>query len=91
VEQTVDLQLRKVDLQQLAEFLKRVETGPNLVYVNRLQIRTRFNEHENLDVELSVAGLERAPEQPKRPGTPSPSGAGAPPAGTQGRERAAEE
>ena len=62
-ERTVELRLRKVKLDQLANFLKRVETGPNLVQVTQLSVRTRDDKHQELDVEMTVSTWEHAPKE----------------------------
>jgi type II secretory pathway component PulM len=68
VEKGMDVKIRKVPLDKLAKFMRRIETGPHLVTVDRLLIRTRYNEHDQLDVELGVSTYEHAPEAPKKPG-----------------------
>ena len=73
LEKGIDLKIRRVDLQSLARFLKRVETGPNLVMVDRLRISARYNEHDQLDVEVGIMTFEHAPETPHK----GPAGAGA--------------
>jgi len=73
VEKSIDLKLRGVTLEQLANFLKNVEQSP-IVVVQRLQVKTYFNQHERLDVELTVATFERAKETPKKPGKPAEAG-----------------
>jgi hypothetical protein len=71
-EKAVDIKLRGLNLQQLAEFMRKVETtSPYVVVVSRLFVRTRFNQHDQLDVEISVSTFERGlPEKPKTPGKP---------------------
>jgi hypothetical protein len=67
IEKGVDLQLRNLDLQSLTKFLKRIETGPSLVVVDRLRVTTRFNEHDKLEiVEMGVLTYEHAPAAPKK-------------------------
>jgi len=70
VEKAVDIKLRGINLQQLAEFMRKVETtSQNVVVVSRLFVRTRFNQHDQLDVEMTVSTFERgSPEKPKGPG-----------------------
>jgi hypothetical protein len=70
VEKSVDIKLRGLNLQQLAEFMRKVETtSQNVVVVSRLFVRTRFNQHDQLDVEMTVSTFERgSPEKPKGPG-----------------------
>jgi hypothetical protein len=71
-EKSVDIKLRGLNLQQLAEFMKKVETTSTkqIVVVSRLFVRTRFNQHDQLDVEMTVSTFERGtPEKPgKGPG-----------------------
>ena len=69
VEKSVDIKLRGLNLQQLAEFMKKVETPPlQVVVVSRLFVRTRFNQHDQLDVEMTVSTFERGSlEKPKGP------------------------
>jgi hypothetical protein len=66
-ERSVDLRLRQVKLEALAKFLKRIETGPNLVIVTALNIKTRDDKHEDLDVEMTVSTYERAVEKKEKP------------------------
>jgi type II secretory pathway component PulM len=68
LEKGVDVKIRRVDLQSLTRLLKKLETGPNLVVVDRLLLRARYNEHDQLDVEMGVTTFERAPEGPRKPG-----------------------
>lgn len=69
-EKSVDIKLRGLNLLQLAEFMRKVETtSQNVVVVSRLFVRTRFNQHDQLDVEMTVSTFERgSPEKPKGPG-----------------------
>jgi hypothetical protein len=68
VERAVDLRVQRVRLDALAKFLKRIETGPNLVVVTALNIKTRDDKHEELDVEMTVSTYERASEKKEKPG-----------------------
>ena len=68
VEKGTDLKIRRVDLLALAKFLRKLESGPNLVVSDRLLVRARYNEHDQLDVEIGVMTFERAPEAPRKPG-----------------------
>jgi type II secretory pathway component PulM len=61
VEKSIDLRLRAVKLEALGKFLKRVETGPNLVVVSALNVRTRDDKHQDLDVEMTISTYEHAP------------------------------
>jgi type II secretory pathway component PulM len=58
----VDLKLRQVDLQALAKFLRRVETGPRLIFFTRVSIKRRYSETDKLDVELTATAFERLRE-----------------------------
>ena len=66
IERAVDLRLRKVNLDLLSRFMRKIETGPNLVVVTELSIRTRDDKHEDLEVEMTVSTYEHAP--PEKPG-----------------------
>lgn len=63
LERSVDLRLNKVSLDALAKFMKKIETGPSVVAVTSLNIRTRDDKHVDLDVEMSVSTYERAVEK----------------------------
>lgn len=62
-ERAVDLRLRRVAIEPLTKFLRRIETGPNLVVVTGLNIRTTDDKHQDLEVELTVSTFEHATEQ----------------------------
>ena len=66
VEKGMDLKIRHVTLLALARFLKKLETGPTLIVVDRLLIRSRYNEHDQLDAEIGVLTFEHAPEAPRK-------------------------
>jgi len=68
VERGVDLRLQHVKLDQLASFMKKIETGPNLVVVTALNVRTRDDKHQDLDVEMTVTTYERAKPASKESG-----------------------
>jgi type II secretory pathway component PulM len=59
VERGVDLRLKPVTIDQLVKFLKAIETGRNLVVVTGLEIHTRDDKHEQLDVSVSVSTYQR--------------------------------
>lgn len=63
IQRSIDLRLKAVRLEQLAAFLRRIETGPNLVMVTALSVRTRDDKHEELDVEMTVSAYEHAPKE----------------------------
>jgi general secretion pathway protein M len=60
MEKSVDLHLTRVKLDQLANFLKHIESGPQLVVVTGLLVRTRDDKHQELDVDLTVSTFEKA-------------------------------
>lgn len=66
IEHDVDLKLRDVDLQSLTKFLRRVETGPRLVFFTRLGIKHRYSENDKLDVEATATAFERVREDKKK-------------------------
>ena len=66
-ERGIDIHLRQVKLEALTKFLKKVETGPNLVVVTALNIKTRDDKHQDLDVEMTVSTYERATEKKDKP------------------------
>jgi len=63
VERAIDLRLRKVGIDSLTKFLRRIETGPNLVAVTALNVRTRDDKHEEMEVEMTVSTYEHATEK----------------------------
>lgn len=67
VEKAVELRLRQVKIDALGKFLKKIETGPNLVVVTALNIKTRDDKHQDLDVELTVSTYEHATEKKDKP------------------------
>jgi hypothetical protein len=70
VEHDIDIKLREVGLQPLTRFLRRLETGPRLIFVTRLSIKRRFSDAEKLDVEATATAFERVKEDKtkKKPG-----------------------
>jgi Tfp pilus assembly protein PilO len=67
IEHDVDLKVRSADLQALANFMRRVETGPRPIFFTRLSLKRRFSEADKLDAELTATAFERVKEAP--PGT----------------------
>ncbi len=60
IEHDMDIKIRETDLQSLTKFLKRVETGPRLVFFTRLSLKHRYSdETDKLDVELTATAFER--------------------------------
>ena len=62
IQHDVDLKVRDIDLKSLAQFLRRVETGPRLIYFSRLSIKRRYAEGEKLDVEATATAFEKLRE-----------------------------
>ena len=65
MERSVTIRLKQVTLDSLAKFLKGVEGGQNLVVVTALDVRTRDDKHENLEVEMTVTTYERVSDKTK--------------------------
>jgi type II secretory pathway component PulM len=55
----MEIKLRKVNIEQLAKFMKEIETSQQLVQITSLSVNTRWNQHEELDVEMTVSTYER--------------------------------
>jgi general secretion pathway protein M len=63
VEHDTDLKIRETDLQSLTRFMKRVETGPRLIFFTRLSIKHRYSDDsDKLDAELTATAFERVHE-----------------------------
>ncbi len=54
-EDTVEVNLAKLDLPRLAKLLEELERGPGIVKVRRLAVRTRNDDKNAVDVTLVVA------------------------------------
>ena len=65
IERTVDLRLGAVTLEQLTKFLRAVETGRSMVVVTQLEVHTRDDRHQQLEVTMSVSTYERRAETTK--------------------------
>lgn len=59
-ERSVTIHLKSVSLESLAKFLRGVESGNNIVVVTALNVHTRDDKHEDLEVEMTVATYEHA-------------------------------
>jgi type II secretory pathway component PulM len=59
----VEIKLRKITITQLAKLLKELESSPHIVQITRLNVHTRWNQHQDLDVEMTVTTYERKQEQ----------------------------
>lgn len=72
IEHDVDLRVREVDLQSLTRFLKRVETGPRLIFFTRLSLKHRYSsDSDKLDAELTATAFEKVRETKKKAETPA--------------------
>jgi hypothetical protein len=67
-ELSVSMSLRGVSLDQVARFLKTVETRQPAVVTRELRIKPYVSAHEKLDVDLVIATFQKA-----RPGTATPA------------------
>ena len=63
VEHDTDLKIRETDLQSLTNFMRRVETGPRLIFFTRLALKHPYGaEAGKLDVEATATAFERVHE-----------------------------
>jgi hypothetical protein len=74
VEHDLDIKIREVNLQSLTKFMKRVETGPRLIFFTRLSIKRRFSDAEKLDVEATATAFERVREEKAKKKAPNEGG-----------------
>ena len=73
VEHDTDLKIREADLQSLTNFLRRVETGPRLIFFTRLSLKHPYAaDPGKLDVEATATAFERVHEDKtkKKPAGP---------------------
>lgn len=63
---SVQLRLKQVTLENLTRFLRGIETGPNLVVVSAVNVRTRDDKHVELEVELTVTTYEHNAEKKEK-------------------------
>jgi hypothetical protein len=70
MEHDLDIKIREVDLQSLTKFMRRVETGPRLIFFTRLSIKRRFSDQTKLEVEATATAFEHIKEEKgkKKPG-----------------------
>ena len=61
-QRALEIKLRKVTIDQLAKLVKELEAGPAIVQVTRLNVTTRWNQNQDLDVEMVVSTFERRQE-----------------------------
>jgi hypothetical protein len=62
-ERSVTLRLKQVSLEALTKFMRGIESGPNLVVITGLNIKTRDDKHQDLEVEMTVTTWDRASEK----------------------------
>jgi len=79
----LEVKLRKVNLEQLSKLLKELENSAQIVQITRLSVSTRWNEHQELNVELVVSTYERRKEKPRPAEDKEPGGS----KNRRGRER----
>lgn len=68
----VEIKLQKVSIEQLSKFLKELEGSPQIVQITRLSVNTRWNQHQDLDVEMSISTFERKHAQTDSEGKKRP-------------------
>jgi general secretion pathway protein M len=63
IEHDTDLKIREADLQSLTNFLRRVETGPRLIFFTRLALKHPYAaDPGKLDVEATATAFEKVHE-----------------------------
>jgi hypothetical protein len=62
----LDIKIREVDLQALTQFMRRVETGPRLIFFTRLSLKRSFSDTTKLSVEATATAFERVKEEGKK-------------------------
>ncbi len=63
LEHDTDLKIREADLQSVTNFLKRVETGPRLIFFTRLALKHPYAaDPGKLDVEATATAFEKVHE-----------------------------
>jgi general secretion pathway protein M len=67
-ERAVRLQLRKVDLAKLSNFLEKIEAAGHPIVLSKLNVHKRISEQDSYDVELIVSAYDRK-ELPKAEST----------------------
>jgi hypothetical protein len=71
----MQISLRGVTLDQVAKFLKAVETRQPAVVTRTLRIKPYVSAHEKLDVDLVIATFQKAAKAtPAAPAAPAPGG-----------------
>jgi hypothetical protein len=67
IQRGVEIKLRKVNLEQLAKMMKELEGSKNVVQITRLSVNTRWNQHQDLEVEMVVSTWEKKKKIDTRP------------------------
>jgi Tfp pilus assembly protein PilO len=57
----------------LSKFLRRIETGPRLIFFTRLSVKRRYSDNDKLDVEATATAFERVHEDKKKKGEAKPA------------------
>jgi type II secretory pathway component PulM len=74
VQHDVDIKIHEVGLQALAKFMKRLETGPRLIFFTHLSIKRRFSNQEMVEVEATATAFERVREDKTKKKPPTGDG-----------------
>ena len=73
IEHDTDLKIREADLQSLTNFLRRVETGPRLIFFTRLALKHPYAaDPGKLDVEATATAFEKVHEDKTKKKTGGP-------------------
>ena len=60
VQRGVEIKLRKISIEQLGQLIKELESSPrNIVQVTELSVTTRWKQHKELDVEMTVSTFQK--------------------------------
>ena len=71
VEKTMAVTLRGISLTELGSLLEKIETKSPIIVVQRLEVKTVYNQQDKLDAELTVATYETAKKEKKEPKKPA--------------------
>jgi type II secretory pathway component PulM len=70
----MQIELRDLTIEQIKDYLERVETGNRLVQVTSLTFNRNFRDKDKLDVKLDISTYSKVAEQPAGSGSGSGSG-----------------
>jgi hypothetical protein len=59
----LDIKIRDVDLESLTKFMRRIETGPRLIFFTRLSLKRSFSDTSKLAVEATATAFERIKDE----------------------------